>query len=174
MQCSSKSSTKAYGTTRDCRSEGLKSLARIFFPLLARKSSGFARKWLFEKLWGCSTRAPHFHTRATRARSGEVHFALCRGAPGLAAGQNASQTRPTIRSGDRHFHARAPSSLRRPAFLRSSSIRSSPFFTLPRHIPTKIWDECPPPPPDRRPWCFSKVPVPLYEFEQEVCRTAKK
>ena len=36
---------------------GLKSLARIFFPLLARKSSGFARiltpflpeKWLFEK-----------------------------------------------------------------------------------------------------------------------------
>ena len=49
--------------------------------------------------------APHFHTRATRARSGEVHSSLCRGAPRLAAGQNASQTRPTVRSGDRHFHA---------------------------------------------------------------------
>ena len=35
-------------------------------------------------------------------------FFTCRGAPGLAAGQNASQTRPTVRSGDRHFHARAP------------------------------------------------------------------
>ena len=39
---------------------GLRSVARIFYTLLARKSSGFARiftciftrKWLFEKLWG--------------------------------------------------------------------------------------------------------------------------
>ena len=39
------------------------------------------------------------------------------------------------------------SSLRSPAFLRSSLIRSPLFFTLPQHIPTKIWDEYPPPPP---------------------------
>ena len=39
------------------------------------------------------------------------------------------------------------SSLRSPAFLCSHSIRSPPFFTLPRHIPTKIWGEYPPPPP---------------------------
>ena len=38
--------------------------------------------------------APHFHPQANRARSGEVHVSVCRGAPGLAAGQNASQTRP--------------------------------------------------------------------------------
>ena len=59
-----------------------------------------------------------------------------------------------------HFHAQnGSSSFRSPAF--SSSKRSSPtfsrstgspfrspcqFFTLPRHIPTKIWGEYPPPP----------------------------
>ena len=35
-------------------------------------------------------------------------FPPCCGAPGLAAGQNASHTRPAIRSGDPHFHARDP------------------------------------------------------------------
>ena len=44
--------------------------------------------------------APHFHARATRARSGTSHLSLCRGAPGLAAGQNARQRRPTVRSGE--------------------------------------------------------------------------
>ena len=34
-----------------------------------------------------------------------------------------------------------------PAFSRLSSFRSPPCFTLPRHIPTKIWGEYPPPPP---------------------------
>ena len=38
----------------------------------------------------------------------------------------------------------SPSSLRSPAFLRSSSNRRPPFFTLPRHIPTKTWGEYPP------------------------------
>ena len=50
---------------------------------------------------------------------------------GLAAGKSASQTRPTVSSGD---------------IFRSSSLRSPPFFTLPRHLTTKIWGECPPPP----------------------------
>ena len=55
------------------------------------------------------------------------------------------------RSGALHFQAQnGSSSFRRPAFARStgSSFRSpGPFFTLPRHIPTKIWGEYPPPPP---------------------------
>ena len=44
------------------------------------------------------------------ARSGALHFALCRGAPGViaAAWPEPSQTRPTVRSGDPHFHTRAP------------------------------------------------------------------
>ena len=46
--------------------------------------------------------------RATWARSVAVHFSRCRGAPGLAAGQNASQTRLSVRSGDPQFHTRAP------------------------------------------------------------------
>ena len=80
------------------------------------------------------------------------------------AGQSASQTRPGS-SGDSHFHAqnglssfRSPafsssngsSSFRSPAFSCStgSSFRSpGPFFTLPQHIPTKIWGEYIPPPP---------------------------
>ena len=57
------------------------------------------------------------------------------------------------RSGAPQFHAQnGSSSCRRPAFSRStgSSFRSPcPFFTLPRHIPTKIWGEYPPPPPPR-------------------------
>ena len=53
------------------------------------------------------------------------------------------------RSGAPHFPAQnGSSSFRSPAFSRStgSSFRSpGPFFTLPRHIPTKIWGEYPPP-----------------------------
>ena len=75
------------------------------------------------------------------------------------------------RSGDSHFHAQTAqlSSFRSPTFSRSSGspFRSScPFFTLPRHIPTKIWGEYPAPraPPDAecRPhalvllFCFSR------------------
>ena len=55
------------------------------------------------------------------------------------------------RSGAPHFHAQnGSSSFRSPTFSRStgSSFRSPcPFFTLPRHMPTKIWGEYPPPPP---------------------------
>ena len=43
------------------------------------------------------------------------------------------------RSGDPHFHRSTRSSFRSPCH----------FFTLPRHIPTKIWGEYPPPPPPR-------------------------
>ena len=54
------------------------------------------------------------------------------------------------RSGAPHFQAQnGSSSFRSPAFPRStgSSFRSPcPYFTLPRHIPTKIWGEYPPPP----------------------------
>ena len=54
------------------------------------------------------------------------------------------------RSGAPHFQAQnGSSSFRSPAFSRSTgnSFRSPcPFFTLPRHIPTKIWGEYPPPP----------------------------
>ena len=72
-----------------------------------------------------------------------------------------------------HFHAQnGSSSFRSPAFSRStgSSFQSpGPFFTLPRHIPTKIWGEYPPPPPlrgskagrgpelSRRPFKFFKL-----------------
>ena len=69
---------------------------------------------------------------------------------GLAAGQSASQTRPGS-SGDSHFYAQnGSSSFRSPAFACTtvSSFRSpGPISTLPRHIPTKIWDEYIPPPP---------------------------
>ena len=64
----------------------------------------------------------------------------------------ASHGRSVRRSGDTQYHAQnGSSSFRSPAF--SSSFRSptfsrstgspfrSPFFTLPRHIPTKIWGE---------------------------------
>ena len=44
-----------------------------------------------------------------------------------------SRTRPT-------------SQLRRPPISRSSPLRSPTFFTLPWHILTKMWAECPPPP----------------------------
>ena len=54
-------------------------------------------------------------------------------------------------SGDSHFHAQnGSSSFRSPTFSRStgSPFRSPcPFFTLPRHIPIKMWGEYPPPPP---------------------------
>ena len=68
-------------------------------------------------------------------------------------------------SGELHFHAQnGPSSFQNPLFSRSkrlklvlepriftldrSSFRSpGPFFTLPRHMPSKIWGEYPPPPP---------------------------
>ena len=77
------------------------------------------------------------------------------------AGSAAAAWRPEIRiftlktdqarSGAPHFQAQnGSSSFRSPAFSRStgSSFRSpGPFFTLPRHIPTKIWVN-PPPPPD--------------------------
>ena len=109
--------------------------------------------------------APHFQARATRARSvaptlsrsrawgtrarSGVHrdrffSSPCHGASGLATGHSANQTRPTFRSGDSHFHARAPlagsgaqhfyalenspSSLRSPAFSRSSSNQSPLIF----------------------------------------------
>ena len=59
------------------------------------------------------------------------------------------------RSGAPHFQAQnGSSSFRSPAFSRStgSSFRCpGPFFTLPRHIPTKIWGEYPHPPPGIRP-----------------------
>ena len=52
---------------------GLRSIARIFSPLLARKSSGFARilhsfarKWLFEKLYGTAAPPPPTHPRLIR------------------------------------------------------------------------------------------------------------
>ena len=55
------------------------------------------------------------------------------------------------RSADSHFHAQnGSSSFGSPTFSRStgSSFRNPcPFFTSPRHIPTKIWGEYPPPPP---------------------------
>ena len=37
------------GVREQFRLGGLRSVARIYSPLLARKSSGFARIWLFEK-----------------------------------------------------------------------------------------------------------------------------
>ena len=55
------------------------------------------------------------------------------------------------RSGDSYFHAQnGSSSFRSPTFSRSpgSPFRSPcPFFTFPRHTPTNIWGEYPPPPP---------------------------
>ena len=55
------------------------------------------------------------------------------------------------RSGDSHIHAqKGSSSFRSPAFSSSKRLKfwsPCPFFTLPRHIPTKIWGEYPPPPP---------------------------
>ena len=72
------------------------------------------------------------------------------------------------RSGDSHFHAQnGSSSFRSPEFSRSKRLKlvpephiftcdrelvpePCPFFTLPRHMPTKIWGEYPPPPPPPR------------------------
>ena len=69
------------------------------------------------------------------------------------------------RSGAPHFHAQnGSSSFRNPAFSSSKRLKlvrephiftldrelvpePCQFFTLPRHIPTKIWGEYPPPPP---------------------------
>ena len=64
----------------------------------------------------------------------------------LAAGQSASKTRPTVSSGDPHFHARARSGAPHFYARACSGAPPPPFFTLPRHIITKIWGECPHPP----------------------------
>ena len=84
--------------------------------------------------------AQHFHARATQACSGALHFSLFCGAPGFAAGQSASQTRPTVRSTDPHFHNQLPRA-------RSGAPPPPQFFIFSRHIPTNIWGEYPPPPP---------------------------
>ena len=88
------------------------------------------------------------------------HFAA--GCSGVSAGQSASQTHPTVRSGDPHFHAQLPRARSgAPHFhalaprARSGAQHSyararsgAPHFSLcPWHIPTKIWGEYPPPPP---------------------------
>ena len=85
-------------------------------------------------------------TRSSPPTAGSARTSLCvRQRRGFF-----SQTRPGS-SGDSHFHAQnGSSSFRSPAFSRltGSSFRSPcSFFTLPRHIPTKIWGEYPPPPP---------------------------
>ena len=64
------------------------------------------------------------------------HFAAALRGAYLAAGQSASQTRPTVRSGDPHLHAQLPrarSGLGSTAFSRSRSprsLRSPAFLTL--------------------------------------------
>ena len=106
----------------------------------------------------------HFICFGGFCRSGDHHFQNdFNFNPFIAstAGSAAAAWRPEIRiftlktdqarSGAPHFQAQnGSSSFRSPAFSRStgSSFRSpGPFFTLPRHIPTKIW-LTPPPPPD--------------------------
>ena len=49
-----------------------------------------------------------------------------------------------VGSTDPHFHARARSGV---LHFKLDSLQSPLFFTLPWHIPTKIWGEWPPPPP---------------------------
>ena len=70
--------------------------------------------------------APHFHARA---RSGALHISPCRGAPGLAAGQNTRQTHPTVCSGDPHFHARAPRARSRAQHLYARARSGAPHFS---------------------------------------------
>ena len=51
-----------------------------------------------------------------------------------------------------------------PIFTLESSFRSTAFFTLPRHITTKMWGECPPPPPPpiKLPYqIWTRLPCPL-------------
>ena len=57
---------------------------------------------------------------------------------------------PINSSGDPNFHAQASS--------------GPPFFTLPRHIPTKMWGECStPPPPDTTP-SLNLMMISKYEY----------
>ena len=51
-------------------------------------------------------------------------------APGLAAGQSASQTRPTVSSGDPHFHARAHSVTLEPRIFTLELAPEPRIFTL--------------------------------------------
>ena len=97
----------------------------------------------------------HFTFFGGFCRSGDHHFPnFFNFNPFIAShgrlSPNAAAPRVSGRSGDSHFHAQnGSSSFRSPTFSRStgSSFRSPcPFFTLPRHIPTKIWGEYPPPP----------------------------
>ena len=80
----------------------------------------------------------------------KISLISTRSSPPTAGSAERAPRRPGS-SGDSHFHAQnGSSSFRSPAFSRStgSSIRSpGQVFTLPRHIPTKIWGEYPPPPP---------------------------
>ena len=103
--------------------------------------------------------APHFLARSTQTLSGSPRFSLCLGAPGLAAGQSANQTRPTVRFGDPHFHARTPRarSIRSRIFTLELDPEPPIFFlTLPPaahvYLP-KYGVSTPPPPP--RPATFS-------------------
>ena len=119
---------------------------------------------LFSRAPRVRSGAPHFHARHApeplELAPGALHFSLCRGAPGLAAGQSASQTfrrpafshssSPSSLQSPAFARSSSPSSLRSPAFLRSSSpssIRSPPFFTLPRHHTYQNLGWVPPPPP---------------------------
>ena len=74
-------------------------------------------------------------TRSSPPTAGSARTQSVKQRRGLAAGQSTSQTRPGS-SGESHFHAQnGSSSLRSPAFSRStgSSFRSpGPFFTLPQ------------------------------------------
>ena len=79
------------------------------------------------------------HGRLTAATPNAKHLGST---AGLAAGQSASQTCPTVSSRDPHFHARAHSGA--PHFHTRALSGAPPFFTLPWHIPTKIWGEYPP------------------------------
>ena len=87
-----------------------------------------------------------------------------------SAAPRVSQTRPGS-SGDSHFHAQnGSSSFRSPGIFKLKTAQAhsgaphfharpgAPFFTLPRHIPTKIWGEYPPPPPGNFP--SSRYPPP--------------
>ena len=88
--------------------------------------------------------------RATQACSRALHFSLFCSPPRFAAGQRASQTRPTVRSADPHFHTQLliftlslPELTPEPSILTLELDPEPPIF----HIPTNIWGEYPPPPP---------------------------
>ena len=101
----------------------------------------------------------------------KISLISTRSSPPTSRTQSVRQRRGLARrvlhgsSGDSHFHAQnGSSSFRSPAFSSSKRLKlvpeprifkldrelvpePLPIFTLPRHIPTKIWGDYPPPPP---------------------------